>query len=324
MAERTAISWTDHTFNPWIGCQHYGPGCVNCYAEELATRYRKAAWGPRGTRIKTSEKNWQQPWKWNNAAARAGVRQRVFCASWADVFEDWPHDVHDHKGARLWTPRHGYVWDEPIAERPEGDFSHCRPLRLCDLRERLWHTIDFTPWLDWQVLTKRIENVPRMWHAWQPTGSSCRANVWLGCSIANQEDADRNIPRLLECRHLARFLFVSYEPAIGPVDFSPWLPSSDGFVPSPEGPVHVEDGGRGLDWVIVGGESGQHRRPCEVAWIASVVEQCRNAWVGPWPGGVPCFVKQDSALRPGQQGRIPDELWAVKEFPAACGALVSE
>ena len=62
--------------------------------------------------------------------------------------------------------------------------------------------------------------------------------------------------------------------------------------------------------IIVGGESGPNRRPCEVAWITDIADQCRAA-------GVACFVKQDSGLRPGQQGMIPEELWARKEFPCA-------
>lgn len=67
---------------------------------------------------------------------------------------------------------------------------------------------------------------------------------------------------------------------------------------------------RALDWVIVGGESGRKARPCDVAWIRSIVEQCNAA-------GVACFVKQDSGPRPGKQGRIPDDIWAIKEWPEA-------
>ena len=62
------------------------------------------------------------------------------------------------------------------------------------------------------------------------------------------------------------------------------------------------------EWAIVGGESGPGARPFDLAWLESVVDQCRAA-------GVPVFVKQDSAMKPGQQGRIPDHLWALKEFP---------
>lgn len=63
-----------------------------------------------------------------------------------------------------------------------------------------------------------------------------------------------------------------------------------------------------LERAIVGGESGPGARPCDVAWVRSIVRQCREA-------GVACFVKQDSGPRPGMQGRLSDDLWAAKEFP---------
>lgn len=312
MAERTSISWTDHTFNGWIGCQHYGPGCLHCYAEALVTHWRKVEWGPNGPRIKTTEENWREPLKWNRQAEADGRRHRVFTASLSDVFEDRKGDVIDHNGKRLSRPRYGY--HETIVESAGWDFSGCKPLRLDDLRDRLFdNLIDLTPWLDWQVLTKRAENIRRMVPG-VLGGSRYRFNAWFGTSIACQADANRNLPHLQECGDLTPVLFASYEPAVGPVNLSPWLPSPDGFVATKDGPVHVDDGGRGLDWVIVGGESGPKRRPCEVRWIADLVEQCRAA-------GVPCFVKQDSHLKPGQQGRIPDDLWGIKEFPGPRGAL---
>jgi protein gp37 len=94
MGENSAIQWTDHTFNPWIGCQRVSPGCVNCYAEHRNTFVRiqrKAGnelWGPKGARQVTSDANWKKPLTWNRAAEKAGRRFRVFCASLADVFED--------------------------------------------------------------------------------------------------------------------------------------------------------------------------------------------------------------------------------------------
>ena len=64
----------------------------------------------------------------------------------------------------------------------------------------------------------------------------------------------------------------------------------------------------GLDWVVIGGESGRGHRPMKIEWLESIVEECREA-------NVPVFVKQDSGSLPGKQGRIPDDLWALKEFP---------
>jgi protein gp37 len=95
---------------------------------------------------------------------------------------------------------------------------------------------------------------------------------------------------------------------LGPVDVSRFLEPAE---------VPAFDGGwetrfEHLDWVIVGGESGPQHRAMDVEWARTIVEQCREA-------GVACFVKQDSGLRPGQQGRLPDDLWAVKEWPQVEG-----
>lgn len=117
MAAKTRIQWTDHTFNPWWGCAHVSPGCVNCYAEKLATRYGNDVWGARAPRRFFSEKYWAEPLKWNREAESEGRRQRVFCASMADVFE----------------------------ARSDLD----------QWREKLWKLIAETPRLDWQLLTKR-------------------------------------------------------------------------------------------------------------------------------------------------------------------------
>ncbi len=113
-------------------------------------------------------------------------------------------------------------------------------------------------------------------------------NIWLGVSVENQEAADARIPILMRTPAAVRFL--SCEPLIGPIDLFPWLERAS--------------------WSIIGGESGPRFRPCEVAWIESIVAQCREA-------GVAAFVKQDSGRWPGQQGRIPDDLWAAKEWPGA-------
>jgi protein gp37 len=62
MAENSAIEWTDHTFNPWIGCTKVSDGCKHCYAETLMDhRYGKVQWGPQGERKRTSDANWRKP-----------------------------------------------------------------------------------------------------------------------------------------------------------------------------------------------------------------------------------------------------------------------
>lgn len=158
----------------------------------------------------------------------------------------------------------------------------------CDLDEhrgRLWKLIDATPNLDWLLLTKRPENIgPMLDCGWE--------NLWLGTTAVTQEHLDLRVPELL--KHRAAVHFVSIEPQQELIDVSHYLEFD-------------RTGPPWLDWVIAGGESGPKRRKLDLAWIESLRDQCRAA-------GTAFFCKQDSALRPGQQGRIPDELW-VQEFP---------
>ena len=124
MAENTKIEWADHTFNPWIGCQHVSAACDFCYAETLMDhRLGQVVWGPHGERVRTKDANWRKPLGWNRRAEAAGVRERVFCASLADVF--------DNRAPDQW-------------------------------RTDLWNLIDETPHLIWMLLTKRPENIKAM------------------------------------------------------------------------------------------------------------------------------------------------------------------
>lgn len=95
MGENTAISWADHTFNPWIGCTKVSAGCKNCYAaaQDKFRSWTPEGWGAGKPRKLTSEANWQKPLQWNRQAEREGVRYRVFCASLADVFDSEVSDV---------------------------------------------------------------------------------------------------------------------------------------------------------------------------------------------------------------------------------------
>lgn len=278
MAEHTEIAWCHSTFNPWIGCSKVAQGCTNCYAEAFSKRTGMAKWGPAGTRVKTSESYWRQPLKWNRDAEAAGERRRVFCASLADVFEDWDGNIIDHTGELL---------------------------LVGEVRQALFRLIDQTPWLDWLLLTKRPENIRRMWPPvpWTTEASFCqkpRPNVWLGTSIANQSDADRNLAALLGCRELAPVLFVSAEPLLGPVDLKHVQHEGVVEFDALNGTHGVLRPHRGesprLDLVIVGGESGHHARPMHPAWARSLRDQCVAA-------SVPFFFKQWGAwIRAGAMG----------------------
>jgi len=229
MAENSAIEWTDHTFNPWEGCQKVGPGCDHCYAETRNARFGGGVapnWGPGAPRRRTSIANWRKPLAWQAAAAEFfaahGRRQRVFCASLADVF------------------------DNAVLER---------------WRQGLFELIGATPDLDWLLLTKRIGNVaPMTDFAWGT--QDWPANVWLGSTIVNQIEADRDIPKLLATRG-PRVRFLSMEPLLGPVRLRHFL--YDGF--------HQPR----LDWVIAGGESGPGARPLHPDWARGPRDECARA-----------------------------------------------
>lgn len=311
MGETTDIGWTDHTHNEWEGCEKVSPGCKHCYAAvSTPVRVLRAkgleVWGPAQTtpRYLTSKANRRKPFAWNRAAKAEGVRRRVFCSSLSDVFEE--HPMLD-------------AW-----------------------RAGLWRTIEACDGLDWQLLTKRPQNimqmVPPSWLGAWP------AHVWIGTTVEDQRRAEERIPHLL--RVPARVRFLSCEPLLEAVDLSEWIApqchcgrcseSFDGnhglcpncgedslittwgydqaerwqtgerYEDTPQGERDRTEG-CGISWIITGGESGFGSRPFDLVWARSIVAQCREA-------GVPVFVKQDSGLRAGTQGRIPDDLW-IKEFP---------
>jgi protein gp37 len=228
MAIDTGIRWTDHTFNPWWGCTKVSPGCDNCYANTLAKRYGHDIWGNNTERRFLSENNWRQPLKWNQMAEAQHKRHKIFCASMADLFE---------------------YRDDLVQPR----------VRVLDLIEATRH-------LDWQVLTKRPQNIRKM----LPADYVYPPNLWLGTTVENQEMADKRIRRLLE-NVGAAVRFLSCEPLLGPVDIRNYLrPNGDGAK---------------IDWVIVGGEAGHNSRPMNPNWAASLIRQCTEA-------GVPVFYKQ--------------------------------
>lgn len=298
MAVDSKIEWTHHTFNPWRGCTKVSAGCKNCYAETLSGRNHATLgiWGPEGTRVAAAASAWREPLKWNKAAAAKGERHRVFCASLADVFEDWGGPMCDSAGRQLYVAPSGR-WSNDGGGSPVTE-AGWRPLTMDDVRQRLFDLIDRTPHLDWLLLTKRPQNVERMTpdfrrcncHVPEYEGAgqhspSCavfkvRPNVWLGTSVENQAAADERIPHLLNTPAAVRFL--SCEPLLGPVGvtdqpFWDWRYAHSFY---PKGMFR-----KPIDWIIVGGESGPGARPMAVEWARSLVAQCKAA-------GVACFVKQ--------------------------------
>ena len=196
MADETNISWCDRTFNPIIGCTKVSPACTNCYAaaETFVRKERshgRELWGPKAERHITSDAYYRKPFSWNKVSwseclscgwrgSKAGLsacptcggstckptRQRVFCASMSDVFEDHP----------TWEP----------------------------VRERLFAMMTLLSNLDWLILTKRPENVismvPTAWLINWPE------NVWMGTTIETQEYADKRLPYLVNMPAKVRFV----------------------------------------------------------------------------------------------------------------------
>lgn len=330
MAQTTGISWCDATFNPWMGCTKVSPACANCYAErDWDKRYGKVKWGDGGTRVKTSAENWKKPLLWNqaikdgkcsgcfgkgftkkgngnkaenvpcnlcDATGKPTRRPRIFCASLADVFETWIGPIRDSGGSDIICRPYLESENTPefwLSEAPDSlanDPQGWSPITMDDLRCELFRLIDATPHLDWLLLTKRPENIRRMWWGHTVTGfRPChRENVWIGTSVENQHYADIRIPELLKCRELSPVLFLSCEPIVGEVDLTSLWASRCEYRDVLNG-IHVgssfQQSCATVDWVIAGGESGPAARPADPEWFLSLRNQC-------WAAGVPFHFKQ--------------------------------
>jgi len=312
MADNTRIEWADATFNPWIGCTKVSPACDRCYAAvSTPARALGISWGAGERRRRTSAANWKLPLRWNakrfmecgecgwrgecdaeligcascgSSGAMNHARRRVFCASLADVFDN----------------------EVPIAWRIE-----------------LFDLIRATPNLDWLLLTKRIGNAERMmdeaggWSGATKHGvRNPLPNLWIGATVANQFEADRDVPKLLHTSATVRWL--SCEPLLGPINLTDicdgaahreipreyWTDIDDDDSPPAIG-INALTGscwqrfgdwqyyGQRLDWVIVGGESGQGARPMHPSWARGLRNQCDI-------DGVPFLFKQWGEWAPHQ------------------------
>jgi len=216
MADKTGISWTDHTFNPWWGCTAIAPGCDNCYAAALDKRTGGNYFDVKVAPRRTSSKNWRKPIFWNREAAQ-GRRHRVFCGSMMDWCDN---------------------------DAPEGAL------------DELWQLIRDTPWLDWQLLTKRATLIERCLPSDWGNGYQ---NVWLGVTV---EDIKYGMPRIMSLRDIpARVKFISAEPLLEDVSS-----------------INL----KWIDWVIIGGESGQNFRPMYSHWAENLLQECKESRVPVW------------------------------------------
>jgi protein gp37 len=258
MSRRSSIEWTDATWNPVTGCTEVSEGCRNCYARRFDERFgrdfHKVTCHPDRLRLPLS---WKRP-------------RRIFVNSMSDLF---------HENVSF-----DFV-DQVFAVMAHGDAAHHifqiltkRPDRMAEYlaADRQIEIIDACSDLG-------DERLP---------GFMPLPNVWLGISCEDQATLDERIRHLPRCRASVRFL--SCEPLLSgiklPVYATGVIAASPGYkIGLPHSATL--SGGCGIDWVIVGGESGPGARPMHPDWVRSIRDQCQAA-------GVPFFFKQWGAWRP--------------------------
>jgi len=317
------------TFNPWLGCRRVSEACRNCYAEAWAKRagytgdgrHRLSIWGPPSTtpRVRTSAVYWKRPLRWNDVAGSLGVRFKVFCASLADVGED--HPMVEQWRAELFaliertpcldwlllTKRpatladaapmdwriHGWpkqVWVGSTVEDQRSADERLRHLLRIPARVRflscepLLGPLDLGPWIG----DHDCRSGPECgWRGWSHDLLPCDAGKREEC--AEDEDACEG-----EGGHCPRCGSPCH---VGPIE-----ERGHCLTDSYEREMYP------LDWIILGGESGPGHRPLDLGAAEDLAAQAKKV-------GAAVFVKQDSGPRPGEKGRIPDALWALKDSP---------
>ncbi|WP_417261639.1 phage Gp37/Gp68 family protein [Celeribacter sp.] len=255
MADQTKIEWTDATWNVINGCTLVDDGCKNCYAATLA-----------GTRLK-------------NHPSREGLTKQnaaggyQFNGQVRFIESELMKPMHWRKPRMVFVCAHGDLFHENVPDawidRVFAVMSLCPQHTFQILtkrpdRAREYFTFDdgFGRWGYIEGWAKHIANIPDG-KTLAYYGGKNLPNVWLGTSVSDQASAETRIPDLLDTPAVVQF--VSAEPLLGPVDIAPFL--------------------HGLDWVIVGGESGKNARPMHPDWARSMRDQCQAA-------GVPFFFKQ--------------------------------
>lgn len=316
MAEKSNIEWCDSTLNWWEGCTKVGPGCDHCYAEARNARFGGGAapnWGPGAPRRLTSEHNRSNLRRWNKrpfcecpaCGWRGEERDANTIVGLLNIVENWCPECHKEvvKPARrrVFCSSLSDVFDNEVPTEWRADLLNL--VRQC-------------PNLDFLLLTKRIGNVVTLIEEvirhietlsdWSDTGPAhpleplrnwlanwmllgkAPANVWIGATICNQAEADRDIPKLLAVPAAVRFL--SIEPLLGPVD----LHYTRLCIQAQRSQLaRAINGETWLDWVIVGGESGPKARPMHPDLVRSLRDQCAAA-------GVPFLFKQWGEWTPGE------------------------
>ncbi|TDD70881.1 DUF5131 family protein [Actinomadura rubrisoli] len=273
MSQRSAIEWTDATWNPVTGCDKVSPGCDHCYAETFTERWRGVPGHhfERGFDLVLRPERLGQPLKWR-------APRRVFVNSMSDLFHPAVPDefIAEVFAVMAAAPRHTF---QVLTKRHGRLRSLLRSQGFRDLVQG--ESADLAN----EGVDVRANNP---WENWP------LPNVWLGVSAENQRWAEIRIPALVETPAAVRF--VSAEPLLGPIDLTRavWTCGSERGHGLTARYVHA--GGccrrfHGIDWVITGGESGPSARPAHPDWFRSIRDQCQDA-------GVAFFHKQWGAWVP--------------------------
>jgi protein gp37 len=247
MSGKSKIEWTDRTWNPLTGCTKVSPGCDRCYAKTMHERFN----GPGSfDTVTLHPERLEQPLRWRRPS-------RVFVNSMSDLFH---RDVTDYFIAEVFAVM-------AAADRHTFQLLTKRPARMRSLlaKESFWLDV-------FMIAENQHGGSRRIWPL---------PNVWLGVSVEDQHWADLRIPALLDTPAAVRFL--SCEPLLGPINLraigaTGWHLNTSAFRSR-----DVPD--RGIDWVIVGGESGRGARLMHAGWARTLRDQCEAA-------GVPFLFKQ--------------------------------
>jgi protein gp37 len=312
VADKTHIEWTDSTWNPILGCSPVSAGCAHCYAARLAARFGGpgnpldglAEHAPNGGARWIREPDGKPVIRFNYRTLALPLfwkkPRRVFVCSMSDLFhEEVPDDWIDKVFAVMaLCPRHTF---QVLTKRPR---------RMLDYFGIDRSDVNFRA----DQVGIEIENIGFICD--DDAGNAHHRfplplqNVWLGVSIEDQETADERLPLLRQTPAALRF--ASAEPLLGPINVEPHLTrycETDGVLLFSWRLGHEI----GIEWLIVGGESGPWARPMELGWAADLIRQCGAAHA-------PCFVKQLGGF-PNKRNKIedwPEEL-RVRQYPKVSG-----
>lgn len=294
----TNIEWTDRVWNPATGCMKVSEGCRNCYAFETHNRRHKGflngaklpkQYAEPFNKIQLFPDRLLQPLRWKKP-------QRIFVNSMSDLFhKDITFKYIDQVFAVMaLTPRHTY---QILTKRPERMLQYFQSMNPGEMIE-CWQEAAYELTKDDEAacfVANRLNGVlPNAKPGW------AIQNVWLGTSVENQKTADERIPLLLQTPAAVRFL--SCEPLLGMVDLklhdSLLYHTSGWWPPLSE---YTKVGDEGIDWVIVGGESGSKARPMHPDWVRSIRDQCIEF-------NIPFFFKQWGSWLPGSKIKPPEDV----------------